>query len=227
MATTTRAKKAPNLVLIPSARLVTFQGVAVKVKYDNKTKKTVPAEDGAYPLTLLIPLASNIDYIKQAMNNAIAAEDPSTPMASWEKCIKNGDKLIERNVKKNPDKSPDRWSMYKDMWVLEAKSKLPPRFSIPEGGKTKDLEDVNLINNVFYSGCMVAAELNFVANKIDTGKLDQDDNAIFNYYINAYHNGVLKIGDGERFGRRSSQDVFKSVIGGKTAANPTTGDEDF
>lgn len=224
---TVKAKKAPNLVLIPSARLVTFQGVAVKVKYDNKTKKTVPAEDGKYGLTLLIPLTDNIDYIKQAMQTAIAAEDSREPIAKWEKCIKNGDRIIERNVKKNPDKSPDRWSMYKGMWVLEAKSNLPPRFSIPEGGKTKDLEDVNLINNVFYSGCMVAAELNIVANKIDTGKLDEHDEPVFNYYINAYHNGVLKIGDGERFGRRSSQDVFKSVIGGKTAANPTTGDEDF
>lgn len=223
------SKKAPNLVLIPQATLVTFQGVTTKVKYDAKTKKTIPADDGKYVATLLIPIIVNIDYIKSAMQNAAAVEDANTPFAQWEKAVKVGNKIIEKNIKKQPDKSPERWAMYKDQWVIECRSTFPPAFSIPEGGRAKTLDESQfaLIKSLFYSGCQVAAELNFVANKIDSGKDDADGNDIYNFYINAYHNSLLKIGDGPRLGRKSQDDIFKNVLGGKTTANPTAGDEDF
>ena len=48
-------------------------------------------------------------------------------------------------------------------------------------------------------------------------------------YISAYHNFILKIGEGERFGRKSRDEVFKGVMGGQTKENPLEDkdDEDF
>ncbi|MGD9724374.1 MAG: ssDNA-binding protein [Pirellulales bacterium] len=222
------AKKPANIVLIPRARLVTFHGVATKVKYNPTTKKSEPNPEGKYPATLLIPKSDNLDSIRAAIKTAIEAEASSVPWEQWEKFLKDGNKIIEKTLKKNPEKSADRLEFYKDQWVLEVSSQNPPSFSIPEGGRAKVLEDAALVQRTFYSGCYVAAEINVVANRVDSGRDDPNTgDDIYNHYVNGYHNMLLKVGDGDRFGRRDANDVFKNLLGGKTQNNPTTGTEEF
>jgi hypothetical protein len=72
----------------------------------------------------------------------------------------------------------------------------------------------------FYSGCMVKAELNLVGSQIESGENT-------NRYLTAYVNFIVKVGEGERLGRKSRDDVFKGALGGSSAQDPTTGDEDF
>ena len=80
---------------------------------------------------------------------------------------------------------------------------------------------------MFYSGAEVIAELNFVAHEIDG--VDADGEPIVNRYISAYHNFILKVGEGTRFGRKSREEVFKGVMGGVSKENPLEDkdDEDF
>jgi hypothetical protein len=210
------AKIEPSLVVTPKARLLAFQPVNEATAFiDPKTKKE--KGEKSYRATLLIPKTENMDAIKAAMQKAAKVKNASADYAAWKKCVKDGNKLIEKAVAKG--KSADRLSYYKDHWVIEAKSKFAPDLSKAVNGTAVDIE-AELVQREFYSGCYVKAELNFVASEIDNG----DDEP--NRYISAYHNFLVKVGDGDRLGRKSRTEVFKGALGGSSSEDPS-GDEDF
>lgn len=214
------AKNPPCLALTPPAKLLIFNPVTEKVPFiDPKTKK----EKGApkYRATFIIPKSENLDAIKAQLTAAAAAKNASVPYYKWKKPVKDGNKLIEKAVARG--KSEGSLAYYKDCWVIECKSGFKPDLSIARGGKAEPVPD-EAAGQVFYSGALVIAELNFVANEIE-GSEDEPAR-----YISAYHNFILKIGDGERFGRKSRDEVFKGVMGGQSTENPMADkdeDEDF
>lgn len=215
------AKTVPSLVLTPVARLVTFHGILEKTEYDPKTKKSVVSgsDKARYNATFLIPKTENLDAVKAAMVQAGKNRNPEVPFADWRKALKDGNRIIERALKKNPEKSEARLAFYKDMWVIESKSTFAPDLSKAVNGKAVEVP-VEMADKEFYSGCYVKAELNFVANEIEDG----DDTK---RYISAYHNFIVKVKDGERLGRKSRDDVFKGALGGVSDQKLDTDDVAF
>lgn len=213
------AKNPPCLALTPKAKLLVFDPLTEKKAFvDPKTKKE--KGDPKYRATFIIPKSESMDAIKAQLAAAAKAKDPNVPYEKWKKPVKDGNKLIEKAVARG--KSEGSLAYYKDCWVIECKSEFKPDLSIARGGKPEPVPD-EAAGQVFYSGAEVIAELNFVAHVIE-GSEDEPAR-----YISAYHNFVLKIGEGERFGRKSRDEVFKGVMGGQTKENPLEDkdDEDF
>ncbi len=210
------AKNPPCLALTPPAKLLIFDPLTEKKPFiDPKTKKE--KGDPKYRATFIIPKSANMDQIKAQLAAAAKAKNPNVPYEKWKKPVKDGNKLIEKAVAKG--KSEGSLAYYKDCWVIECKSEFKPDLSIARGGKAEPVPD-EAAGQVFYSGAQVIGELNFVAHEIE----NSDDEP--SRYISAYHNFVLKIGEGERFGRKSRDEVFKGVMGGTSAENPLAGDKD-
>ncbi|TXI11691.1 MAG: DUF2815 family protein [Rhizobium sp.] len=218
------AKNPPCLALTPPAKLLIFDPLTEKKPFiDPKTKKE--KGDPKYRATFIIPKSANMDQIKAQLAAAARAKNASIPYEQWKKPVKDGNKLIERAVAKG--KAEGSLAYYKDCWVVECKSEFKPDLSIARGGKAEPVPD-EAAGQVFYSGAQVIGELNFVAHEIE-GE-DNNGDPIVSRYISAYHNFVLKVGEGERFGRKSRDEVFKGVMGGTSAENPMAGkdeDEDF
>lgn len=211
------SKIEPSLVVTPVARLLIFAAANEATPFiDPKTKKE--KGDKMYRATLLIPVSENIDAIKAAMAKAAKVKNDSIASDGWKKCLKSGNKLIEKALAKNPEKSADRLAYYKDHWVIEAKSKFKPDFSKAVNGNAVEVAD-EMVAREFYSGCYVKAELNFVATEIDA-----DDTV--NRYISAYHNFLVKVKDGDRLGRKSRSEVFKGVLGGVSDKKVLDDDDD-
>lgn len=214
-------KVTPSLVVIGPARLVLYNPILTKTKYDNKTKKSVVAEDGSYNATFLIPETDTgtIEAVKEALRTAANNANSSIEFKEWSKKFQPGEKVIEKALKKNPEKSADRMDYMRGHWVLEAKSKFAPDLSKAVSGKAVEVPS-EVADKEFYSGCMVKAEINFVGSEIDNG--DRTSR-----YLTAYVNFIVKVGEGQRLGRKSRDEVFKGALGGSSAQDPTTGDEDF
>lgn len=211
------SKIEPSLVVTPVARLLIFSAANEATPFiDPKTKKE--KGDKMYRATLLIPVSENIDAIKAAMAKAAKLKNGDVASDGWKKCLKSGNKLIEKALAKNPDKSADRLEYYKDHWVIEAKSKFKPDFSKAVNGSAVEVVD-EMVAREFYSGCYVKAELNFVATEIDA-----DDTV--NRYISGYHNFLVKVKDGDRLGRKSRGEVFKGVLGGVSDKKVLEDDDD-
>lgn len=210
------AKSAPCLALTPLAKLLIFDPLTEKKPFiDPKTKKE--KGDPKYRATFIIPKSANMDAIKAQLAAAAAACDASVPYEKWKKPVKDGNKLIEKAVARG--KSEGSLAYYKDCWVIECKSEFKPDLSIARRGKPEPVEDA-AAGAVFYSGAEVIAELNFVAHKIEGGGEEPS------YYISAYHNFILKVGEGTRFGRKSREEVFKGVMGGVSKENPLEDEDD-
>lgn len=212
------AKNPPCLALTPPAKLLIFDPLTEKKPFiDPKTKKE--KGDPKYRATFIIPKSANMDAIKAQLVAAAAAKNRDVPYEKWKKPVKDGDKLIEKAVARG--KSEGSLGYYKNCWVIECKSEFKPDLSIARGGKAEPVPD-EAAGTIFYSGAEVLAELNFVAHEIDGGEETAR-------YISAYHNFILKIGEGERFGRKSRDEVFKGVMGGVSKENPLEDkeDEDF
>lgn len=213
------AKSAPCLALTPKAKLLIFDPLIEKKPFiDPKTKKE--KGDPKYRATFIIPKSADVSAIQAQLRAAAAAKNSSVPYDKWKKPVKDGNKLIEKAIARG--KSEGSLAYYKDCWVIECKSEFKPDLSIARSGKPEPVEDA-AAGAVFHSGAEVIAELNFVAHEIE----NSDDEP--SRYISAYHNFILKIGEGERFGRKSRDEVFKGVMGGVTKENPLEGegDEDF
>lgn len=210
------SKIEPSLVVTPVARLLIFSAANEATPFiDPKTKKE--KGDKMYRATLLIPMSENIDAIKAAMAKAAKIKNADVASDGWKKCLKSGNKLIEKALAKNPDKSADRLAYYKDHWVIEAKSKFKPDFSKAVNGSAVEVAD-EMVAREFYSGCYVKAELNFVATEIDGDEVAR--------YISAYHNFLVKVKDGDRLGRKSRDEVFKGVLGGVSDKKVLEDDDD-
>lgn len=213
------AKNPPCLALTPPAKLLIFDPLTEKKPFiDPKTKKE--KGDPKYRATFIIPKSANMDAIKAQLVAAAAAKNRDVPYEKWKKPVKDGDKLIEKAIARG--KSEGSLGYYKNCWVIECKSEFKPDLSIARSGKAEPVPD-EAAGTIFYSGAEVLAELNFVAHEIE----NSDDEP--SRYISAYHNFILKIGEGERFGRKSRDEVFKGVMGGVTKENPLEDkdDEDF
>lgn len=213
------AKNPPCLALTPPAKLLIFDPLTEKKPFiDPKTKKE--KGDPKYRATFIIPKSADVSAIQAQLRAAAAAKNSSVPYDKWKKPVKDGNKLIEKAVARG--KSEGSLAYYKDCWVIECKSEFKPDLSIARAGKPEPVPD-EAAGTIFYSGAAVIAELNFVAHEIE----NSDDEP--SRYISAYHNFVLKIGEGERFGRKSREEVFKGVMGGVSKENPLEdeGGEDF
>lgn len=216
------AKVTPSLVVIGPATLVLYHPILTKTKYDSKTKKSVVDDaNGSYNATFLIPQSdtATVEAIKAAYVTAAKEANSGVEFKDWSKKFTLGEKVIEKALKKNPDKSADRMAYMKGMWVVEAKSKFAPDLSKAVGGKAVEVP-AEMADREFYSGCLTKAELNIVGSEIESGENT-------NRYLTAYVNFIVKVGEGARLGRKSRDDVFKGSLGGTSAADPTTGDEDF
>jgi len=216
-----------NRVLTPVARLLAFQPLNVKTEFDNKTKKFIVSPAGStvgrYNATFLIPMAEDVAAIQAAMKEAARDCNPSVEFKHFQHKFRKGNALIEKALKKNPEKNADRMSYYKDMWVLEAKSVHLPDLSKAVNGKPTEVAN-EMVSREFYSGCFVKAEINFSATEVDDGE-DENGDARFKRYVTAYHNFVIKVKDGERLGRKSREEVFKGALGG-TSDKPIEVDDD-
>lgn len=213
------AKSAPCLALTPKAKLLIFDPLTEKKPFiDPKTKKE--KGDPKYRATFIIPKSADVSAIQAQLRAAATARNPNVPYEKWKKPVKDGNKLIEKAVARG--KSEGSLAYYKDCWVIECKSEFKPDLSIARQGKAEPVEDA-AAGQVFYSGAEVIAELNFVAHEIE----NSDDEP--SRYISAYHNFILKVGEGERFGRKSRDEVFKGVMGGVSKENPLEdeGDDAF
>lgn len=211
------AKSPPCLALTPKAKLLIFNPLTEKVPFiDPVTKKEKGGPKAR--ATFIISKAESMDAIKTQLAAAAKAKNPSVPYEKWKKPVKDGNSLIAKAVAKG--KSESSLAYYKDCWVIECKSEFIPDLSIARGGKAEPVP-VEAAGQVFYSGALVIAELNFVAHEIENGG---DEPARF---ISAYHNFILKIGDGERFGRKSRDEVFKGVMGGQSTENPLSEEDGF
>lgn len=214
-------KKTPSLVVIGPATLVLYHPILTKTKYDSKTKKSVVSEDGSYNASFLIPQSdtATVEAVKAAYAKAAKEANSGVDFKDWSKKFQLGEKVIEKALKKNPDKSADRMDYMRGMWVLEAKSKFAPDLSKAVGGKAVEVP-AEVAEREFYSGCMTKAEINIVGSEIEQGENTAR-------YLTAYVNFIVKVGEGSRLGRKSRDDVFKGSLGGTSAADPTSGDEDF
>lgn len=211
------AKIAPSLCVIPASTLMVFDPPNVKTKFVDPTTKKEKGEE-RFRATFLWPKTENMDAVKAALELAGKNKNPETAYKDWRKPIKDGDKHIDRMVAKG--KSADRYAIYKGMWFVEAKTGFLPDFSKAVNGNAVEVP-AELVAREFYSGAKVIAELNFVASEIEDGG-DETKR-----YISAYHNFIVKIGDGPRLGRKSRDEVFKGVLGGVSNQKVDTGDEDF
>ena len=211
------AKNPPCLALTPPAKLLIFDPLTEKKPFiDPKTKKE--KGDPKYRATFIIPKSADVSAIQAQLRAAAAAKNREVSYDKWKKPVKDGNKLIEKAVARG--KSEGSLAYYKDCWVIECKSEFKPDLSIARQGKAEAVPD-EAAATIFYSGAEVLAELNFVAHEIE----NSDDEP--SRYISAYHNFILKIGEGERFGRKSRDEVFKGVMGGQSTENPLSEEDGF
>jgi len=201
-----------NRVITPVARLICFNPLDIKTEWDAKTKKFVvsTSDKARYTATLLIAETEDVEAIKAAMKAAASEVNPDIEFKKWEHKFRKGNTLLEKDRKKNPDKSADRLSYYKDMWVLDVKSVHCPDLSKAANGKAVEVPH-EMVSREFYSGCYVKAEVNFAATEISDGE-DENGESKFKRYVTGYHNFLIKVKDGDRLGRKSREDVFKGVL---------------
>lgn len=214
------AKAPARIALTPPARLLVFPSSPLLEKtpfIDPQTKKE--KGEKKYRATFLISKSENMDAIKAQLRAAAADTNSAIPYDKWKKPIKDGNKLIEKAVAKG--KSEGSLAYYKDCWVIECKTDHLPDLSIANGTPKPTPVTGEEATAAFYSGCKVLAEFNFRAYEIDSGGDEP------NRFISAYHNFILKIGDGDRFGRKSRDEVFKGVMGGQSTENPLSEEDGF
>lgn len=128
--------------------------------------------------------------------------------------FKNGDKEIARltaPTAKKP-KKPEQLAYLKGKVFIKTDTKYPP-FVLDTN---KAILQGDAITAAIYGGCVVSAELNFVA--YPRAKDDDKDG------VKAYLNGILKLADGTRLGGRDVQSAFAGIAGGQSDVDPTGGD---
>lgn len=134
--------------------------------------------------------------------------------------FKDGDKEAERlKAKKVKPKTDDQVKEYKGKVIVKASSKYKPDISEVINGEAVEILDMKKV----YSGMIGRAELNFVAMEIE----DPNEPDGERRFVVAYVNFFLKTKQGQRIGGRDRKDVWKSVQGEASNADPTGGDDDI
>lgn len=136
------------------------------------------------------------------------------PLANWP--IKNGNKLLEANAKKE---KPSKLDHLKDMYQITASSNedKPPKLSYMEAGARRMLsrdnpDDMKIIKRLFLSGFYAIAELSLLAQSTPMGN-----------FVTFYLNHVQFRKEGERIGGGGLMERFEGVLGGESDNDPTLG----
>lgn len=193
---------------------VPVRGVYLNV-FEAKAFKKNGKEVGEakFGVTLMMePDHPELKGLKAKMGEAAKAKWPSRPLSELKFPLSSGDKAAEKAKAKGKNRD-----FMKGLLVLTARSKFPPVLSVLENGKIITLESDMAkakYKAKFYSGCVVAASVNFVAYDSDDG----DDG------VTAYIQSLLWVKDGERIGGRDQAEVFKSYQGTTTAEDPLAED---
>lgn len=173
-----------------------------------------PKGDPKYSALLLIPETSpDLAGVKAAMAEAARSKWASRALNELKFPITSGAKMTEKAVAKSKD-----GSFYAGTVALKTSSKFPPVLSVLQEGRIITLENDALKaqwKSKFYSGCQVAASVNFVPYEGDEG----DDG------VTAYIQSLLWVADGERIGQADQTEVFKNYVGQKTNVDPLGDDE--
>lgn len=195
---------------------VPVRGVYLNV-FDPKPFKKNGKEVGEpkFSITLMIPPDySDLPGLKGKIAEAARSKWSTRALSELKFPLGSGDKAAEKAKARGKNRD-----FMKGLLVLTARSKYPPTLSVLEGGKIITLESDALkakYKSKFYSGCFVAASVNFVPYDADDG----DDG------VTAYIQSLLWVKDGERIGGRDQDEVFKSYMGTTTAEDPL-GDDDI
>jgi hypothetical protein len=175
-----------------------------------------PTGEAKYGALLLIPETSpDLVPMKAVMAEAARSKWATRGMGELAFPLKSGAKMAEKATAKNKD-----GSFYLGNATLKTSSKFPPILSIIQGGKIITLDSDALKaqwKSKFYSGCQVAASVNFVPYEDPKGLQDG---------VTAYLQSLLWVGDGERIGQADQSEVFKSYVGQQTNVDPL-GDDDI
>lgn len=146
------------------------------------------------------------------------------PFADIRFPFKAGEKVItdaEANAREKGKKVPDNEHL-RGKVTITCRSQYNPKLTSFENGKWLDYENrgaetAKAIQDRFYSGGKVLAELNIVANKVDD-----------KYYVSAYLNMVGTLNRGtRRAGGKSGAETFSAYAGHVSSANPTAGMEEI
>jgi len=178
-------------------------------------KNGKPKGEAKYSATLLIPETSpDLAPMKAVMASAARSKWADRPLGELKFPITTGAKMAEKATARGKD-----GSFYSGNVVLKTSSKFPPIASIIQGGRIITLDSDALKaqwKSKFYSGCQVAASVNFVPYEGDEGADG----------VTCYIQSILWVGDGERIGQKDQADVFKSYVGQQTNVDPL-GDDDI
>lgn len=162
---------------------------------------------------MMEPDYTGLPGLKAKIAEAARSKWPTRALSELKFPLSSGDKAAERAKAKGKNRD-----FMKGLIVLTARSKYPPTLSVLEGGKIITLESDALkakYKSKFYSGCFIAASVNFVPYEADDG----DDG------VTAYLQSLLWVKDGERIGGRDQAEVFKSYMGTTTDEDPLADDE--
>ena len=134
--------------------------------------------------------------------------------------LKNGDKLIELENKKDKPKKLDHLA---GMIMIPAKCNqdYPPKLSYKEAGKLIKLDrdipsDMKIIKRLFSGGNYCIAELNIIPLEVNG-----------NNYLTFYVNHVQFRKEGEAIGGSSLMDRFDGIDGGEADIDPTDDGDDL
>jgi len=194
---------------------VPVRGVYLNV-FDAKPFKKNGKEvgDPKFGITLMMPTDyGELPGLKAKIAEAARSKWPTRNLSELKFPLGTGDKAAEKAKAKGKNRD-----FMKGLLVLTARSKFPPTLSVLEGGKIITLESDALkakYKSKFYSGCFVAASVNFVPYEADG---DDPDG------VTAYVQSLLWVKDGERIGGRDQAEVFKSYMGTTTDEDPLGGD---
>ena len=213
------------LIVSPPHTAIYTKGIWEKQAYmDPKTKK--PKGKPSYQYIALFDGATDIADLKRKAAEAAKAEfGANIDFKKVRFPFKNGDAEADRILKKaaevaanrgeEPKKTEKDVAFYRGHTVMKTTSQFPPKVVDNNG---EDLLD----HDALYSGVKVRTEFNFKAAEIE-------EDGETKRYVSAYFNFVMKVGDAKRIqtGGRSAKDVFKGLLGEKTAEDPTEGMDDI
>lgn len=207
-----------SAVRMPFGNLIIPKAVGRKGK-----AKGEPKYSGTFTFE---PDAADLKALKAKAAAVAKARWPGRALSELKFPFTDGNKKIEKGIKQaqKEGKTPRDQSFFKDLVVVDARSKYEPQLAVLKNGVVEAYENDKraLAGAIFYNGCYVVPSLNFVAyeGQAEDGVGNPDG-------VTAYLEALLWVKDGPKIGgTTSAAETFSGWAGTVTDENPGTDKDD-